>query len=358
MNWLLVGTALAISFFGIFAVYFASYFNTDQYWQKQATWVGVGVAVFVVISLIPYRWAKWIALPMYLASIVLVILTYTSLGEEHGGAKCWLRIPGVGTFQPSQMAVIAGILVVGLFLSQFRRLHPMLKLCFIGAIVVGPMVLILKQPDFGMTMVWAPTVMAMLIVSGLPKRYIISIVLVGMCILPLLYNFGLKPYQRARIVSFIDPGIDPLKTGWAINQSLIAIGSGGLSGKGFKSPNSQVEQGFIPGTTVHTDYIFTAIAEKGGFVMGAAVIGAFGVLILSMLLTAYHAADEFGLIITAGLAGQMFFHVYQNVGMTIALMPITGLPLPLVSYGGTFLVMIMFGLGLVNSVWIHRKDLD
>lgn len=357
MNWVLFGLALVISIAGVVAVYSATYFRTEEYWQKQAIWVSIGVVTFIITSLLDYRWVKWIALPMYLVSIVFVILTYTSLGEEHGGAKCWLRLPGIGTFQPSQMAVIAGVLTLGLFFSQFRRLHPMLKLLFTGAIVGGPMLLILKQPDFGMTLVWVPIILSMLFVGGVPKRYIISILLVGVAVLPLLINFVLKPYQRARIVAFVDPAIDPLGAGWAINQSLIAIGSGGFAGKGFMATGTQVEQGFIPGTTVHTDYIYTAIGEQFGFLGGVVLIGLFAVLLLSMLVTAHQASDELGLLITVGFAAQIFFHVYQNIGMTIALMPITGLPLPLVSYGGTFLVMVMFGLGLVNSVWVHRKEM-
>jgi rod shape determining protein RodA len=299
---------------------------------------------------------KWAALPLYLVSIVFLILTYTGLGKEVGGAKAWLNLKVI-TFQPSQLVVIAGILVIALFLSHFRKLHPFLKLCIVGAMIGGPMALILKQPDFGMTMVWGPIVMAMLFLGGIPKRYLITITLIALSVLPLLINFGLKQYQRDRIISFIDPQIDPLKTGWAINQSLIAIGSGGFAGKGFKAAGTQVEQGFIPGTTVHTDYIYTAIAEQWGFIGGVVLLSVFAVLLLSMLFTAYHAADEIGLLITIGFAAQMFFHIYQNVGMTIALMPITGLPLPLISYGGTFIVMIMFALGLVNSVWVHRKML-
>jgi rod shape determining protein RodA len=357
MNWLLFGVALLLSILGVIAVYSASSFRTEDYWHKQAVWVVAGIAVFIVTSLIDYRWVKWAALPMYILSIFFVILTYTGFGEEHGGAKCWLRVPGIGTFQPSQMAVIAGVLTVGLFLSQFRKLHPMLKLVFTGAIVGGPMLLILKQPDFGMTLVWIPVILSMLLLNGMPKRYIISILLIGVSVLPVLINFVLKPYQRARIIAFVDPAIDPLGAGWAINQSLIAIGSGGFGGKGFMATGTQVEQGFIPGTTVHTDYIYTAIGEQFGFVGGVVLIGLFALLILTMLVCAHQSADELGLLITAGFTGQIFFHVYQNIGMTIALMPITGLPLPLISYGGTFLVMVMFGLGLVNSVWVHRKAL-
>jgi rod shape determining protein RodA len=357
MNWLLFALALVLCGLGVVAVYSASSFRTEDYWHKQMVWVGAGIVVFIVTSLIDYRWVKWAALPMYIVSIFFVILTYTGMGQEHGGAKCWLLIPGVGTFQPSQMTLIAAVLTLGLFLSQFRKIHPMLKLIFVGMIVGGPMLLILKQPDFGMTLVFVPVILAMLLMGGLPKRYIISILLIGISVLPLLINFVLKPYQRARIVAFVDPAIDPLGAGWAINQSLIAIGSGGFGGKGFMATGTQVEQGFIPGTTVHTDYIFTAIGEQWGFVGGVVLISLFAALILTMLITAHQSADELGLLICVGFATQVFFHVYQNIGMTIALMPITGLPLPLISYGGTFLVMIMFGLGLVNSVWVHRKAL-
>ncbi len=358
MNWVLFGLALLLCVLGVIAVYSATYFRTDEYWHKQITWVCAGAAIFIVTSLIHYRWVKWVALPMYLAGISLVVLTYTRLGEQHGGAKCWLRLPGIGTFEPSQLAVVAAVLTVGLFLSQLRKLHPALKLICVGAIVIGPMILILKQPDMGMTIVWVPVMLAMLFVSGLPKRYLIAILLLGVAAVPIEINFLMKPYQRDRIVSFTDPAIDPLNTGWAINQALIAVGSGGFAGKGFKATGTQVEQGFIPGTTVHTDYIFTAIAEQWGFVGGMVLLSLFALLVLCCLFTAHQAADDFGLIVCTGFAAQIFFHVYQNIGMCIALMPITGVPLPLISYGGTFLVMIMFALGLVNSVWVHRKALE
>lgn len=354
MNWVLFAAMLALAIFGVVAVYSATFFKTDEYWHKQAVWVAIGLAVFVVTSLIDYRWIKWAALPLYLVSMVLLALTYTGLGEEHGGARAWLNLKFI-TIQPSQMCVIAGILVVALFLSQFRKLHPVIKLGVIGTIVIGPMVLILKQPDFGMTMVWIPVVLAMIFVGGIPKRYLIAGILLGLAALPVVVFFGLKDYQRARLTSFWDPQIDPKGISWAINQSLIAIGSGGFTGKGFKAPNTQVEQGFLPGTTVHTDYIFSAIGEQWGFLGGVVLLTTFAVLLLACLFTAYSAADDFGLLITVGIAAQIFFHVYQNVGMTIALMPITGLPLPLISYGGTFVVLIMFGLGLANSVWVHRK---
>lgn len=357
MNWLLVATTVVLSLFGVLAIYSATYFRTNEYWEKQSLWVLGGFAVFTVVSIMHYRWVKWAAVPLYVMGIVLTALTYTSLGQEHGGAKCWLRLPGIGTFQPSQLALVATILTVGLFLVHFQKMHPMLKLACVSSIIGGPMLLTLKQPDFGMTLVWVPVMLAMLFLGGIPKRYMIAILLTGVALLPLVVNFALKPYQRARLVTFIDPDIDPQGTSYAITQALIAIGSGGFAGKGFKATGTQVEQGFVPGTTVHTDYIFTAIGEQWGFIGGVVLITIFAALLLACLFSAYKSSDEYGLVIAAGFTAQIFFHVYQNIGMTIAIMPITGLPLPLVSYGGTFLLMNMLALGLINSIWIHRKEL-
>jgi rod shape determining protein RodA len=219
------------------------------------------------------------------------------------------------------------------------------------------MILILKQPDMGMTLVWGPVLLALLFTGGLPLRYLICIVLLVAAALPLTYNFALKPYQKSRITAFLDPEIDPQGSAWAINQSLIAVGSGGWAGKGFKADNTQIQQGFLPSTTVHTDYIYAAVAEQWGFLGGIVLLSAFALLLLTCLAVALRSADDVGLMVCVSVTVLIFFQVFQNVGMTIGLMPITGLPLPFISYGGSFLVVFMFGLGLVNSVWIHRKTL-
>jgi rod shape determining protein RodA len=356
MNWVIVALVTTLSLFGIVAIYSATYFRTGEYWEKQVIWTALGLVVFIMTSVIHYRWVKIAAIPLFLSSIVLIALTYSPLGQEVGGAKCWLRLPGVGTFQPSQMGVIFGIITVSLFLVHFRNRDPLIHIAGTALIVAIPMGLIIKQPDMGMTLVWVPSILAVLLAAGIPKRHFILIMLSGLLALPVVLNFLLKPYQRARITAFINPDADQLGAAWAVNQALIAIGSGGLSGKGFKATGTQVEQGFIPGTTVHTDYIFTAIGEQWGFIGACILIAAFGLLLLSCLFTAHQSADELGLIMSVGFAAQMFFHVFQNIGMTIALVPITGLPLPFISYGGTFLIMVMFAMGLINSVWVHRRD--
>ena len=361
MNWLLFASVLVIAMAGVLFVNGASYLQPEhRYWQNQAKWVGIGFLVFLAVTLIDFRWVKWAAIPMYLASIALTALTYTGMGREHGGARCWLYLPGIGEFQPSQMAVMSGVLVTALFLSVSRGWGrfwwgSFLRLLIVGIIVGPPMALILKQPDFGMTVVWVPVVLTMLWVGGLPVRWVLAVVLAGLTLLPLVINFGLKPYQRDRIVTFMNPDIDPRGSSYAVNQSLIAIGSAGLGGKGYKEPGTQLEMGLIAPTVAHTDYIFTTIGEQWGFLGGAAVIGAFAVLIVACLFTALRAKDPFGVLLVGGFTAQIFFHVYQNIGMTIALMPITGLPLPLISYGGTFALVLMFALGLVNSVWVHAR---
>jgi rod shape determining protein RodA len=358
LNWLLLVTMLALAIFGVIAIYSATYMREEtiasEFWRKQANWVAVGFLAFIVTSLIDYRWIRWGALPMYLAGLAFLILT-KFIGTKVYGSRSWLHL-GPINFQPAQLAVVAGIMVLALFLSQFREMHPMLRLLLCGVIVGAPCLLILMQPDLGETIIWGPVLLALLFVGGIPLRYLICIVLIVAAFIPIAINLGLKPYQQERITAFINPDIDKQGSAWAINQSLIAIGSGGWSGKGFKAPNTQIEMGFLPATAVHNDYIFSAIGEQWGFVGGMFLVGAFGLLLLTCLFVAFFAGDQFGLLLSIGVTSLIFTHIFQNIGMTISLLPITGVPLPLISYSGSFVLMIMFGLGIVNSVWVHRKE--
>ena len=357
LNWLLLANMLALAIFGVIAIYSATYMRDDsaasEFWRKQADWVAIGFLAFMVTSLIDYRWIRWGALPMYLAGLFFLILT-RFIGHKVYGSRSWLHL-GPINFQPAQLAVIAGIMVLALFLSQFRDMHPMLRLLLAGVIVVAPCLLILMQPDLGETIIWAPVLLALLFIGGIPLRYLICVILITAAFIPIVLNLGLKEYQKARITAFLDPEIDKQGAAWAINQSLIAVGSGGWSGKGFKAPNTQIELGFLPATAVHNDYIFSAIGEQWGFVGGMLLLGAFALLISTCLFVAFFAADQLGLLLAVGIGALIFTHVFQNIGMTISLLPITGVPLPLISYSGSFVVMIMFGLGIVNSVWVHRK---
>ena len=359
MNWLILALMLVLAMFGVFAIYSATYMRYEPvvlgFWRAQAQWVAIGLAVFFVSSLVDYRWVKWGALPMYLAGLAFLVLA-RFIGTKVYGAKSWIHI-GPINFQPAQLAVIAGIMVMAIFLSQFRNLHPMLRLVLCGIICGAPMLLILVQPDLGEVIIWVPVILGMLFVGGMPKRYLICIVLLGVAFVPLMVNFGLKTYQRMRITAFLDPEVDPLGTAYGINQALTAIGSGGWGGLGFKTPTSQIEIESLPQTAVQNDYIFAAIGNQWGFLGGVVLVGTFALLILTCLVVAYRASDDIGLLLCVGFGTLIFTHVFQNIGMMVGILPITGVPLPLISYSGSFVLMIMFGLGLVNSVWVHRKAL-
>src|ERR1700751_2994723 len=189
-NWLLLATMLALAVFGVVAIYSATSTRSDPYaadfWRKQANWVAVGVFAFMLTSLVHYRWIRWGALPMYLAGILFLILT-KFMGQKVYGARSWLHL-GPINFQPAQLAVIAGIMVLALFLSQFKQMHPMLRLLLVSAIAGAPCLLILMQPDLGEVIIWGPVLMAMLFVAGLPLRYLVCIGLIVAAMIPVVAN--------------------------------------------------------------------------------------------------------------------------------------------------------------------------
>src|SRR6202011_6066354 len=242
LNWLLLIVMLALAVFGVVAIYSATYMREDpvaaDFWRKQTNWVMVGFFAFMVASLVDYRWIRWGALPMYLAGIFFLFLT-KFVGQKVYGARSWLHL-GPINFQPAQLAVVAGIMVMALFLSQFRQMHPMLRVLLCGAIVGAPCLLILMQPDLGEAIIWVPVLLALFFVGGIPLRYLICILLIAVAFIPIAY-VELKTYQQERITAFLHPDVDKQGASWAINQSLIAIGSGGGAGKGFKKPQNQIQ---------------------------------------------------------------------------------------------------------------------
>src|ERR1700716_4267743 len=201
MNWLLLVNMLALAVFGVIAIYSATYMREDpvaaEFWRKQANWIIVGFFAFMLTSLVDYHWIRWGALPMYLAGIFFLVLT-KFMGQRVYGARSWLHI-GPINFQPAQLAVVAGIMVLALFLSQFRQMHPMLRVLLCGAIVGAPCLLILMQPDLGECIIWAPVLLALLFVGGLPVRYLVCILLIAVAFIPIAVNLALKPYQQERL---------------------------------------------------------------------------------------------------------------------------------------------------------------
>ncbi len=360
LNWVLFGLMLALCIFGVFAIYSATWMRTDRYlvesWSKQTTWMLVGMVVYFVLALIDYRWLKWGSLPLYVLGI-LGLVAVMLVGVTRYGAKSWLDLK-VLNFQPSQLALIASIMVLALALSQFQKLHALLRILIAGAVVGAPWLMILKQPDLGSCIVWVPVVMAMFFIGGIPKRYLLTMILIGSALIPVAITFILKPYQVERLTTFLHPEQDKKGAGWTINQSLIAIGSGGFEGKGFKAPNTQNELGFLPETIVHNDFIFAVIGEQHGFVGGVTLMLVFSAFMITGLYMTTQASDTFGLLLGTGFMTLIFTHTFMNIGMTISVTPITGLPLPFISYGGSFVLIIMAGMGILQSIWIHREPVD
>ena len=325
-----------------------------EFWRKQANWVVVGVFVFMLTSLIDYRWIRWGALPMYLAGIVFLILT-KFIGTKVYGARSWLHL-GPINFQPAQLAVVAGIMVLALFLSQFREMHPMLRLLLCGAIAAAPCLLILMQPDLGEVIIWGPVLLALLFVGGIPLRYLICMILIVTRLYPHRDQFRSKTVSAGadHRVYRIRISTNRARHGRSINRSSLSVRVVGRA-KGSRRQTRRSSSGFCPLLPCITTTFSPPSASNGDLLEECFLSARFALLLLTCLFVAFFAGDQFGLLLVIGITALIFTHIFQNIGMTISLLPITGVPLPLISYSGSFVLMIMFGLGIVNSVWIHRK---
>ncbi len=352
LQWPLLVLVALLGLFGVFAIYSATWMRDQDFWSKQLVWLALGFVVCLGVSMTDYHWVRRFALPIYLAGLGGLVAVHL-IGKRVYGSGSWLDF-GIMSFQPSQLAILAGIMLMALFLSDHEDMPAPLRIALCAAITGVPVVMILAEPDLGSSLVWLPVTMAMLYAARIPARYLLAMILLAVAIIPLMVNFGLRPYQRQRILTFLDPEQDPLGAGWTINQSLTAIGSGGWDGKGFKAENTLNELGFLPSTIVHNDFIFAVIGEQHGFIGGALLLLALLGFVGLGLYVSLNAKDDLGRLLGVGLSTLIFTHIFMNIGMTIGVTPITGLPLPLVSYGGSFLVAVLFSVGLLQSIWVHR----
>lgn len=354
MNWPLFFLMVVMLVYGLYAIHSATWMRDQAFAKSQLIWIVICMPMFFIVSLIDYRWVRFGAIPLYVVSILGLIATMF-IGEKRYGARSWLDL-GPMSFQPSQLAIIGGILTLSLFLSNTRAMPAFLRILGCGAIVGAPWLMILIQPDLGSCIVWVPVLLGMMFVGHIPKRWLILILVIGLALVPLVVHFGLKPYQYSRITTFLDPEADPLGDGWNITQSLVAIGSGGWAGKGYKSPNSLNALGFLPHTIVHNDFIFSVMGEQHGFLGSVILISGLALLFLIMLGIAMNAEDDLGRLLAVGITLLLFTHTFMNLGMTISLTPITGLPLPLISYGGSFVMITLLSFAILQSIWIYRRS--
>lgn len=357
LDWWILLVTLAVGAMGVVCIYSAGYRGPDQpaslLWQRQLVWLGLGLAALLVVARLDYRWlCRW-GWVFYAASIALLVATMLA-GLVAFGARRWIMI-GPFQVQPSEFAKLGLILALAGWLGDKGRDPNHWSTVAVGlAFMLVPFTLILKQPDLGSAMVLAPLTLAMLFVGRTRMQYLLLVLAAGMAMAPFAYK-SLKPYQQKRLVVFLKGGSDPKvaqREAWNLVQSKIAVGSGGVWGKGWQQ-GSQSPLGFLPVAT--KDFIFSVFAEERGFVGSALLLLAYGVLIGLGLKIAAEAADPMGTILAVGVVTMLFFHVVVNVGMTIGLLPITGLPLPLMSYGGSFVVTTLLALGLLQSVKVHRR---
>lgn len=328
-------------------------YETMDYVKRQGLATVIGLVLMILLMIFDFRFWKKLYIPIYLIGILLLILTLLfGHGEESWGARSWLQI-GPINFQPAELVKIALIISFATVLEnnkeQLNRPLVLLKVLVFAAIPIG---LIMLQPDFGTAMVFIFFIAVMLFFADIDWKYVLAAIFIGIASLPFIY-FSLDEYQKNRILDFINPNTDLSGSGYQANEGRIAIGSGRLFGRGLYK-GAQTQYNFIP--TKETDYIFPVLVEELGFIGGGLLLILYFAMLRRMFQIARLSKDTTGKLITVGLASVFLIHIWENIGMTLGLMPLTGIPLPFMSYGGSFQLVNLISIGLILSVQYHRKD--
>lgn len=374
LNWPLVLTMYGLLVFGVFSIESAArHLPQGGAWfaDKQKTWILVGSVVYFGAALIDYKWIKWMAIPLYVGALAMCA---SLIGMDRGDVH--QMDSGLLKFQPAPMAIVAGIILLSWLLQDLPRLgakipkvgwilgEPMVKVGLIGLLTGVPFLIVVAMGDMGSALVWVPLAVICLLVSGIPFRYLSCMALLAAAVIPIAYFVVLPTVSKtgtARIELFLDmvegKEVDVSGKAWAPHNIAIAVGKSGWGGVGWNASandGSLHDKKFVPWKTAHNDFIFPVIAEEQGFRGSILLITAFALLLVLCLFIGTYARDPMGRLLVGGVVALFFAHIFESIGMCILLMPITGIPLPLVSYSGTFAVMCMFMLGIVQSVWVHR----
>ncbi len=352
--WLLF-IVLAISIYGLVILSSAtSNFSADPWYyvQKQAIWIAAGLTgLFLVIS-IDYSNFSRLSGYIYIGNLALLTLVLF-IGRETAGAQRWIDLRFFD-LQPSEFAKLAIIITLAVFLEKREGDMDSVKNFALAFIHVAlPMFLIFRQPDLGTSLVFVAILYGMLFLGGAKLKHLFLSMAAGAAAVPLLWRF-LKPYQQMRLVIFMNPEQDPLEYGYQLIQSVIAIGSGGIWGSGLYEGTQNIYD-FLPAQ--HTDFIFSVLGEELGFVGAVVLLVLYLLLIYRILKVSSMAKDTFGLLICIGVASMLVFQVLVNIGMTISIMPVTGLPLPFMSYGGSSFLVNILSIGLVLNVGMRRDKI-
>ena len=354
MEWGLVIVAIILTIIGLVALFSATQETEYDEFKKQIIWFVVSLIAMILTMLINYETLVKISPVLY--GIFLILLVAVMFTTPVNGATSWFNIGGF-SFQPSEFAKVAVILFLTFIISKIQErykdeINKPVKLLIIFIALAIPLLLIIKQPDYGTAMAFCVAVCMMLFTAGIDKKYIIGAIIVVAISIPILYNFILPEHAKKRIDIFLNPESDPRGSGYNIIQSKLAIGAGGLTGMGLLKGN-QTQLGYLYPKT--TDFIYSVIGEEMGFIIAGTIIVLYVFLITKALYVAKTAKDTNGSLIASGIAGIFMFHMAENVGMVMGLLPITGVPLLFVSYGGSSLITSYILIGILLNISSKRQ---
>ena len=351
-DWVLLGLVVIICATGIVNLYSAGYNRGEgtPLYVKQLYWLAVGLGVMCVTLTYDYRHLEKLSYPIYILSILLLVAVMFG-GKMVSGSRRWLPL-GPLAFQPAEIAKIAIVLALATYFNRRPRIEAMgLKdLIVPGGLVLIPVALIIKQPDLGSGILVALVAASLILFVGVRWRTLMGCGLTLVMLSPVLWHF-LKDYQRQRVLTFLDPGKDPLGAGYHILQSMIAVGSGQFWGKGFLQ-GTQSQLYFLP--EQHTDFVFSVFAEEWGFVGSAVLLLLFTALALWGLSVARDCKERFGHLLAVGVTALIFWQVFINLCMVTGFLPVVGIPLPLISYGGSSLITTLLGVGFLLNIRMRR----
>ncbi|HEV3271409.1 MAG TPA: FtsW/RodA/SpoVE family cell cycle protein [Candidatus Methylacidiphilales bacterium] len=353
----------------LFAITSATSNNPDHQdaAASQSKYVIAGFVIYLAVALTPYKVIVRISPILYAVGVCLLVACFIPhIGRVGHGANSWIRIGKFG-FEPAEFAKLAYILGLAWFLRvRENRIQHLSTVLMAMTIAFVPFVLVLKQPALGTASVFFPVCFAMLFAAGARLHHLLIPLALVAAVVVLSYYWihvwdkpvpFLKDFQVFRVKVFFDPSLDPKGVGYQAAQATIALGSGGIDGKGWRQ-GAETALGFLPRAATDNDLIFPVVGEDFGFRGGALLIIFEGIVLLWCLFVAARARDKIGALLAVGVMTMLFTHTFVNIGMNIQLVPITGIPLPFVSYGGTFLIACLAAMGLVQSVWVHRKNFE
>ncbi|TDT37843.1 cell elongation-specific peptidoglycan biosynthesis regulator RodA [Halospina denitrificans] len=350
--WLLL-LLLGVMGFGLVVLFSASE-NSAAAVEAQVIRMGVAFVIMLFFAqLDPLLYRRWSPLVYLAGTLALVAVMF--FGEESGGAQRWLDIPGVTRVQPSELMKVAVPLMVAWYLSRQHLPPGAMAILVTAVLVVAPSILIANQPDLGTALLVAASGLFVLFLAGLSWKLITTMVILAALSAPAMWLYVMRDYQKERVLTLLNPGSDPLGAGWNITQSKTAIGSGGLYGKGWEE-STQASLDFLPES--HTDFIVAVLAEEFGFVGVTILLVLYALIVIRGLFIASAAQSSFSRLLAGGITLTFFIYVLVNVSMVSGLVPVVGVPLPLVSFGGTSMVTLMLGFGILMAIHTHRRMLE